>query len=65
MSIFKGFYPNCPPPLPVLKALVMHKVSPDNLELSGVVILPQEENTRLHSELIAGIAWKSKDITAR
>jgi hypothetical protein len=39
-----------------------HKSDPDSLELSGVVILAQEEKTRLYSELIAGTARKSKAI---
>jgi len=37
---------------------------PDNLELSGVVCLPQEEKTRSYSELIAGIDKKSNAIDA-
>jgi hypothetical protein len=40
-------------------------ISPDNLELSGVVISAQEEKKRSHSELLAGMARKSNAILAK
>jgi hypothetical protein len=39
-------------------------MTPDNLELSIVVIFAQDEKTRSYLELIAGIARKSKAINA-
>jgi hypothetical protein len=40
-------------------------ISPDNLELSRVVCFAQDENTRSHSDDIAGAAKKSNAMAAR
>jgi hypothetical protein len=54
-----------PLPYQFFKHSWCHSISPNNLELSGVVSFAQDENTRLYSELIAGIARKSNAIWVR
>jgi hypothetical protein len=42
-----------------------YNIRPDNLELFGVVCFAQDENTRSHSDDIAGTAKKLNAIAAR